>query len=429
MVSVAMYSVQDIRSLARATSQGRRSRGLVSRTVIMLGLTSMITDVSSEMVATVLPLYLVFTLGFTPLQFGVVDGYQRGAAALVSLGGGLVADRRRRHKEVATAGYGLSAICKLGYVAAGTSFAGLGAVVFADRIGKGIRTAPRDALISLSSRREGLGLAFGVHRALDTTGAMLGPLLAFALLALSPEGYDAIFVVSFLIAAVGVGVLVLMVDRRDERVTSGEASVSWRDAVRLLGPGRFRGILVAAGILGLVTISDAFLYLGLQRQADLDPTLCPLMFTATSLAYMLLAVPVGVVADRVGRGRTFVAGHVVLLALYGSLLLPTGGGVALVGYLVAFGAFYAASDGVLSALGAAALPQGVQATGLALLLTVTSLARLGGSVLFGAVWTFAGFESAVRVFAVGLGVGVVVAAVLLLRGGRPGASLAAAGAA
>ncbi|HET6692199.1 MAG TPA: MFS transporter [Miltoncostaeaceae bacterium] len=424
-----MYSVQDIRSLARATSQGRRSRGLVSRTVIMLGLTSMLTDVSSEMVATVLPLYLVFTLGFTPLQFGVVDGYQRGAAALVSLGGGLVADRRRRHKEVATAGYGLSAICKLGYVAAGTSFAGLGAVVFADRIGKGIRTAPRDALISLSSRREGLGLAFGVHRALDTTGAMLGPLLAFALLALSPEGYDAIFVVSFLIAAVGVGVLVLMVDRRDERVTSGEASVSWRDAVRLLGPGRFRGILVAAGILGLVTISDAFLYLGLQRQADLDPTLFPLMFTATSLAYMLLAVPVGVVADRVGRGRTFIAGHVVLLALYGSLLLPTGGGVALVGYLVAFGAFYAASDGVLSALGAAALPQGVQATGLALLLTVTSLARLGGSVLFGAVWTFAGFESAVRVFAVGLGVGVVVAAVLLLRGGRPGAPLAAAGAA
>ncbi|MGE0028688.1 MAG: MFS transporter [Thermoleophilia bacterium] len=167
----------------------------------MLGITSLLTDVSSEMVATILPLYLVFTLGFTPLQFGVVDGYQRGASALVSLGGGLVADRRRRHKEVATAGYGLSAVCKLGYVAAGTSFAALGAVVFVDRIGKGIRTAPRDALISLSSRREGLGLAFGVHRALDTTGAMLGPLAAFALLAISPEGYDAIFIVSFLVAA------------------------------------------------------------------------------------------------------------------------------------------------------------------------------------------------------------------------------------
>ncbi len=428
MVWEAMYRVQDIRSLARATREVRRGNGLVSRTVIMLGITSLLTDVSSEMVATILPLYLVFTLGFTPLQFGVVDGYQRGASALVSLGGGLVADRRSRHKEVATAGYGLSAVCKLGYVAAGTSFAALGAVVFADRIGKGIRTAPRDALISLSSRREGLGLAFGVHRALDTTGAMLGPLVAFALLAVSPEGYDAIFIVSFLVAVVGVAVLVLMVDRRDEPVPSGEAAVSWRDAVRLMGPGRFRGILVAAGILGVVTISDAFLYLGLQRQTDLDPTLFPLLFTATSLAYMLLAVPVGLVADRMGRGRTFLAGHLVLLALYGSLLLPTGGGLALVGYLVAFGAFYAATDGVLSALGAAALPAGMQATGLALLLTVTSLARLGGSVLFGAVWTFAGFEAAVKLFAVGLAVGIVIAAVLLLRSGRPGASLAAAGA-
>ena len=95
MVWVAMYSVQDIRSLARATAGARRGHGLVSRTVIMLGITSMLTDVSSEMVATILPLYLVFALGFTPLQFGVVDGYQRGAGALVSLAGGLVADRRR----------------------------------------------------------------------------------------------------------------------------------------------------------------------------------------------------------------------------------------------------------------------------------------------------------------------------------------------
>ena len=313
-------------------------------------------------------------------------------------------------------------------MAAGSSFAALGAVVFADRIGKGIRTAPRDALISLSSRREGLGLAFGVHRALDTTGAMLGPLVAFALLAISPEGYDAIFIVSFLVAVLGVAVLVLMVDRRDEPVASAVSAVSWRDAVGLLAPGRFRGILVAAGILGLVTISDAFLYLGLQRQTDFDPTLFPLLFTATSLAYMLLAVPVGAVADRVGRGRTFLAGHVVLLVLYGSLLLPTGGGLALLAYLVAFGAFYAATDGVLSALGAAALPSGMQATGLALLLTVTSLARLGGSVLFGAVWTVAGFEAAVRLFAVGLAMGIVVASVLLLRSGRPGAPLAAAGA-
>lgn len=421
-----MYSVQDIRSLVRAGA-GLRGRGIVSRTVILLGLTSLFTDISSEMVATILPLYLVLTLGFTPLQFGVVDGYQRGASALVSLAGGLVADRRSRHKEVATAGYGLSAICKLGYVAAGTSFAWLGAVVFADRVGKGIRTAPRDALISLSSRREHLGAAFGVHRALDTTGAMLGPLLAFALLALAPDAFDTIFIVSFLIAVIGVGVIVLMVERRTDEVVSPHAAVSWRDATRLMAAPRFRSLLLAAGILGLVTISDAFLYLGLQRQLDLDTTLFPLLFTATSFAFMVLAVPMGLLADRLGRGRMLIAGHVLLVVLYGSLLLPTGGGTALIGYLIVFGAFYAATDGVLSALGAAALPRQLQATGLALLLTVTSLSRLVGSIAFGAVWTGAGFESAVRVFAIGLAVGVVAAAALIHHGNRAGGPIVPAG--
>ncbi len=415
-----MYSVQDIRSLVRAGSGMRRGHGIVSRTVIMLGLCSLFTDISSEMVATILPLYLVLTLGFTPLQFGVVDGYQRGASALVSLGGGLIADRRSRHKEVATAGYGLSAICKLGYIAAGTSFAWLGAVVFVDRIGKGIRTAPRDALISLSSKRESLGTAFGVHRALDTTGAMLGALLAFALLAIAPDDFDAIFLVSFLVAVIGVGIIVLMVEKRHDELPSPQAAVSWRDATALMKAPRFRSLLLAAGILGLVTISDGFLYLGIQRQMDLDVTLFPLLFTATSFAFMVLAVPMGLLADRFGRGRTLIAGYVLLIVLYGSLLLPTGGWFALIGYLVAFGAFYAATDGVLSALGAAALPERLQATGLALLLTVTSLSRLVGSIVFGALWTGAGFEDAVKVFAIALCFGIVVSAALLYHGGRKG---------
>ena len=123
-----MYTVQDIRTFVHSSAGLRSGRRVVSRTVIFLGLTSMFTDISSEMVATILPLYLVLTLGFTPLQFGVVDGYQRGAAALVSLSSGLFSDKRKRHKEVATAGYGLSAICKPLYVAVGASFAWLGAV-------------------------------------------------------------------------------------------------------------------------------------------------------------------------------------------------------------------------------------------------------------------------------------------------------------
>jgi hypothetical protein len=184
----------------------------VGRTVLLLGLTSFFTDISSEMVATVLPLYLVFGLGFSPLAFGVVDGLYQGAATLVRLAGGLGADRWRRHKEVAVAGYGLSAIAKLGLLLAGGVWGAIAAAILVDRTGKGIRTAPRDALISLSVSPAALGTAFGVHRALDTAGAMLGPLLAFVLLSLAPGAYDAVFVVSFCMALVGLGVVTLFVD-------------------------------------------------------------------------------------------------------------------------------------------------------------------------------------------------------------------------
>jgi sugar phosphate permease len=182
--------------------------------VLFLGLTSLFTDISSEMLSTVLPLYVVFHLGFTPLQFGILDGLYQGIAALVRVISGLVADRWHRHKEVAAFGYGLSTVCRLGLLVVGGTWAGLVSVVLLDRVGKGVRTAPRDALISLSTAPAHLGLAFGVHRALDTAGALLGPLIAFGLLMLVPDGFDAVFVASLCAALVGFAVLTLFVENR-----------------------------------------------------------------------------------------------------------------------------------------------------------------------------------------------------------------------
>src|SRR3954454_14086871 len=218
------------RLLSRAPSAPR-----VRRTVLLLGLTSLFTDISSEMVVTVLPLYLVYVGQFSPVAFGFVDGIQRGAAALTGLASGFASDRFRRHKEVAATGYGLSAVVKLGLVTAGTALSTISALVLVDRIGKGIRTAPRDAMISLATPREDLGVAFGVHRALDTTGAMLGPLLAFGILALAANAYTSVFLVSFCIAIVGVGIIVLLVPRprrdadRNEEVA--QERVSLREAL------------------------------------------------------------------------------------------------------------------------------------------------------------------------------------------------------
>ena len=145
----------------------------VAPVVLVLGTVSLITDISSEMVTAVLPLYLVTTLGFSPLGFGTLDGVYNGVSALVQLTGGHLADRIRNHKLLAGLGYGLSALCKPLLLLAG-SIGTLGAVLALERTGKGLRTAPRDAMISLSTPAAKQGRAFGVHRAMDTTGAMLG---------------------------------------------------------------------------------------------------------------------------------------------------------------------------------------------------------------------------------------------------------------
>ena len=161
-----MYQAESARALLDRENAGAAVRGgRVGRTVVLLGITSFFTDVSSEMVAAILPLYLVYSVGLSPLQFGVVDGLNNGAAALVRLVGGSLGDRYRRHKEVAAVGYGLSAITRPAFLLVGSVFSAIGAIVMLDRIGKGIRTAPRDALISLSVPQERLGTAFGVHRA------------------------------------------------------------------------------------------------------------------------------------------------------------------------------------------------------------------------------------------------------------------------
>jgi MFS family permease len=417
-----MYQIENTGVLLkRRRREGRRrlSWPRVSRNVLLLGLTSLFTDISSEMVATILPLYLVYSLGLSPIQFGVVDGLQNGASALVRLLGGVVGDRTRRHKEVAAAGYGLSAFCKLGFLAAGSAWSALTAIVFLDRTGKGIRTAPRDALISLSVDRCDLGAAFGVHRALDTAGAMIGPLLAFGLLALAPNSFDSIFVVSFCFALVGLSILVLFVQNRGgaPREDDGER-FSLRRVAGLLAVRPFQLLVAVAGALALVTMSDGFLYLGLQRRLDFDARLLPLLYVGTALVYMLLAVPMGRLADRLGRGRVFLGGYALLLTAYGLLLLPSLGVAGMGLFLVVFGAYYAATEGVLMALGSAVLPPALRGSGLALIVTATSLARLVASILFGAVWTLVGMQAAVAVFAVALVVALPVAAAALVRAER-----------
>jgi MFS family permease len=416
-----MYQVADSNVLAKGGRAllRRGSSVRISRTVIFLGLTSMLTDISSEMVTAILPLYLMYSLGLSPLQFGVIDGIQGGAASLVRVVSGVAADRFGRYKELAVFGYGLSAVCRIGLLLVGRSWTLLGAIIFIDRTGKGIRTAPRDAMISLSTPPDQLGTAFGVHRALDTAGAVIGPLIAFAMLVALPQGFHSIFFVSFCFALIGVAILVLFVQNPGAReVSRGEAPpLTGRTIARLLAVPQFAAVIAAAGALALATMSDGFVYLGLQKNLGFGLHDLPLLYVATSVVYMALSVPVGRLADRIGFRRVFVLGYLLLLVVYAGLVVPGIGSAASVIVVVAFGAYYAATDGILAALASSLLPADVRATGLSLVTTATSLARLLASVIFGAIWMLAGVHAAVSVFAVGIVLAAIFATYVLRRYG------------
>ncbi|MFB9449928.1 MFS transporter [Dactylosporangium vinaceum] len=453
----------------------------VAATVLALGTVSLITDVSAEMVTAVLPLYLMLGLHLGPLGYGVIDGLYTGATALLRLVGGYVADRIQRRKAVAGVGYAVSAAAKLGLVAAGSSVPLLSAVIVADRAGKGLRTAPRDALITLSTPPDRLGRAFGVHRSMDSIGAFAGPLVAVAVLTASAGSFDAVFVTSFCIATLGVFVLATYVpdhrtpswpapaptaqaatptphpptapphstsatphpttpappltittasttstDSTDRHPSDAEADsdgrqrggpgersdasagvgsgagegarhdagksdgVSVRAAVALLGRREFRLVVVAAVVMGLATVGDGFVYLVLQRHNDLAAGWFPLLAVGTSLAYLLLAGPLGHLADRVGRARVYLGGFGALAAVYVILGTGVGGTGALVVAVALYGTFYAATDGVLMALAGPLLPAALRTTGIALVQSGQSLAYLVSSVLFGLAWQLRG---------------------------------------
>ena len=393
----------------------------VGSTVILLGLVSMLTDISSEAVAAVLPLYLTAVLGLSPLAFGFVDGLYQGVSALVRILGGWLADRADRPKWVAFLGYGLSALTKVLLIPA-HGLAAISAIITVDRLGKGLRTAPRDALIAASSPGASLGRAFGVHRALDTAGAAIGPLLAFSILWFVPGDYRSVFVASLAAAVMGLVILFLLVPDLRPRREAGAAEASARrsaPSLRLLGHRRFGRLLLASGVLALLTISDGFLYLSLQQRDDLAATWFPLLFVGTNVAYFALAVPFGRLSDQLGRASVMVAGHLLLLCAYLAAAGPVGGLAGTVACLLFLGAFYAATDGVLSALASTLVPTEVRASGIATVQTVVATARFASSLGFGLLWVWLGRGPALYALAAALAVSVPLAWWLLRGVERP----------
>jgi len=373
----------------------------VARVVVTLGVVSLLTDISSESVNAVLPLYLTAAVGLSPMAYGFVDGLYQGVSALVRVAAGWAADRTGRPQPVALAGYGLSLVARVLLLGA-HGFGSISAVVSVDRFGKGIRTAPRDAMITASSPPARLGRAFGVHRTLDTVGATIGPLVAFAILWQIPDGFHTILVLSLGFALLGVTVLALFVPfrtgaaaaprpvRSPGAVRRAPARRRWR---ALATPGLVRTVAVTA-TLGLLTVGDGFVYLALLDAGRFAARWFPVLYVGTNLAYLSLAVPLGRLADRVGRIRVLVLGHLPLAGAY--LCAATGSGAlpATISALLLLGVFYAATDGVLPAVAGRLVPERLRTSGIATAQTAVAIARLLASTGFGLLWYAVGPRSA-----------------------------------
>lgn len=399
----------------RTETSARSPRGIrtVSSTVVTLGIVSLLTDISSESVSAILPLYITGFLGLSTIAFGVLDGLYQGVSSVVRIAGGYASDRIDQPKWVAFIGYALAAVARVGLLF-WTGFAALTAVITADRLGKGIRTAPRDALITATSDPQRLAASFGVHRMLDNIGAAIGPFLAFLILLVVPDGFHIVFAASLAFATIGVLILGLIVPNVRTRAAQRAAGrtrqpVDWRGIVR----GPLRRVLAAAGLLGLVTIGDGFVYLVLQARSDFAAQWFPLLYVGTNVAFLAFAIPLGRLADRIGRARVFVWGHAGLLAAYVIAVLPMADVAATLLCLVFLGLFYAATDGVLSALTSQLAPPDSRGTAIATAQTVIAVTRFISAAGFGLLWFAAGREGAMIIVAVVLAVAIPLVAVLL----------------
>ncbi|TDL41737.1 MFS transporter [Arthrobacter nitrophenolicus] len=393
----------------------------LSPVILWLGLVSLATDISSESAAAVLPLYVTGFLGLSVIAFGIIDGINQGASALVRIAAGWVSDRLGRPKHVALAGYGLSMLARIGFLFAG-GFWSLAAAVTGDRIGKGIRTAPRDALITTAAQPEHLARHFGVHRMLDNIGAATGPVIAFLVLMLIPNGYGTVFVISLAFAAIGVAALALAVPN----LRTGKASWAVVTPLRASVPVRWQlfrepglgRLLITSALLGVLTVGDGFIYLVLQARDSFAVYWFPLLYVGTNVVFLLLAIPLGRLADRYGRGKIFVAGHLALVACYLFAAAPFGGTWPTLLCLALLGAFYAATDGVLAALAAQLTPADRLATGIGTVQTVTALSRVAASTAFGVLWFATGPATAMMVVAVLLLAGIPAAFMILRKAQR-----------
>lgn len=381
--------------------------------IVLLGLVSFFADFSSEMVYPLIPLYLTTVFGAQPALVGVIEGVAESAASLLKVFSGYLTDKRQHKKQVALLGYGTGLLYKLALLWA-TSWAGVLAARVVDRVGKGIRTAPRDVLVSESADSAHAGRAFGVHKALDMAGSAVGILAAYFLVRGSGgvADYPRVFALSILPVGVALVLLCFVREKRQPRPekTREPFWTRWRALSRDL-----KLYLLVAFVFTLGNSSNTFLLLRAQSVGFSDTNVV-LLYFLYNLVAALGSVPFGKLSDRVGRKRVLVAGYCTFALVYFGFAWARDAGL-MIAVFALYGLYTAMTAGVERAFIAEVAPPELKGTMLGLHSTIVGVALLPASVIAGGLWQLLGPSAP---FLLGGGLSLLAAALLVgLLGRRP----------
>ncbi|MSM41109.1 MAG: MFS transporter [Geobacter sp.] len=389
-------------------SRGSRLFSGLSGNVLVLGVVSFLTDVSSEMIYPLLPLFLTTVLGAGPAFLGIIEGVAESTAAFLKLFSGVVTDRTGNRKGLVLFGYGISSLARPLVAFAGSAAAVL-AIRCTDRVGKGIRTSPRDALIVDSVTPDSRGLAYGFHRSMDHAGALVGPLLASLIMYTLTRDLRTVFLCAFIPGMLAVALIAVKV----REVPRQLPLTNHRAVLSTLPAGRLRNYLAAIVIFTLGNSSDAFLLLK-ASQAGMPATRIGLLWSFFHLVKMASSLPFGSLSDRIGRQKVIVAGWVVYATAYaGFALAATEAQIWLLFGL--YGLFYGFTEGTEKAFVADLARVEERGAAFGWYHFCVGIGALPASILFGAVWQTLGSRAA---FAIGALL-ALAATVVLVAGVRP----------
>jgi len=381
----------------------------LTRNVVILGFVSLLNDGASEMIYPLLPVFLTAVLGAGPAALGIIEGVAEATASLLKLYSGYLSDRVKRRKGWIVAGYSLSNVIRP-LIAFSSSWLHVLALRFSDRVGKGLRTSPRDAIIADSTPPEYRGMAYGFHRAMDHGGAIVGPLLATALLLVYNNDLKTVFLLSFIPGLLAV--LLLLFGLREKPAAGPRAAspstFNFRSAWAEM-PAGFRKYLFIILIFTLGNSTDAFLLLRAQ-QLGVSVAFLPIIWVVLHIVKMGFSVPGGVLSDRIGRKKVIVAGWLVYALVYAGFGAASAQWHAWALFAV-YGIYFGLTEGAEKALVADFAPVHLRGSSFGLFHLIVGAGALPASLLFGLVWQKFGSAAAF-----GMGACLALAASVMLSG-------------